>query len=177
MGLSLQEKIDTMLYIKEFLVVLVLAVVVIGNLGDVFYDYREGASITHVLMELSIAIISFALIAALTVGIWRQSRSNTRLKAELASVSEANDQILPPALATARHELALVLKEQFEIWSLTQTEREVAMLLLKGLSFKEIASVRSTMEKTVRQQASAIYKKSNVSGRHAFSAWFIEDLL
>ena len=74
-------------------------------------------------------------------------------------------------------ELALVLKAQFEDWSLTQTEREVAMLLLKGLSFKEIAAVRDTMEKTVRQQASAIYKKANVSGRHAFSAWFIEDLL
>ena len=166
-----------MLYIKEFLAVLVLAVVVIGNLGDVFYDYRKGASVTHILMELSIAIISFALIAALTVGIWRQSRSNTRLKAELASISETNDQTLPPALANARHELALVLKEQFETWNLTLTEREVAMLLLKGLSFKEIASVRSTMEKTVRQQASAIYKKANVSGRHAFSAWFIEDLL
>lgn len=51
------------------------------------------------------------------------------------------------------------------------------MLLLKGLSFKEIASVRDTMEKTVRQQASTIYRKANVSGRHAFSAWFIEDLL
>ena len=166
-----------MLYIKEFLVVFVLAVIVVGNLGDVFYDYREGASITHVLMELSIAIVSFALISALTVGIWRQSRSNTRLKAELASISEASNQTLPPALANARHELALVLKDQFEIWNLTQTEREVAMLLLKGLSFKEIASVRNTMEKTVRQQASAIYKKANVSGRHAFSAWFIEDLL
>jgi len=166
-----------MLYIKEFLAMLVLAIVVIGNLGDVIYDYREGASITHLLMELSIAIISFALITALTVGIWRQSRSNSRLKAELASVSEANEQALPPALATARHELALVLKEQFETWRLTQTEREVAMLLLKGLSFKEIASVRDTMEKTVRQQASAIYKKANVSGRHSFSAWFIEDLL
>ena len=166
-----------MLYIKEFLVVFVLAVIVVGNLGDVFYDYREGASITHVLMELSIAIVSFALISALTVGIWRQSRSNTRLKAELASISEASNETLPPALANARHELALVLKDQFEIWNLTQTEREVAMLLLKGLSFKEIASVRNTMEKTVRQQASAIYKKANVSGRHAFSAWFIEDLL
>ena len=165
------------MYIKEFLAVLVLAVVFIGNLGDVLYDYREGASITHVLMELFIAIISFALITALTVGIWRQSRSNTRLKAELASVSGTSDRTLPPALANARHELALVLKEQFETWSLTQTEREVAMLLLKGLSFKEIASVRGTMEKTVRQQASAIYRKANVSGRHAFSAWFIEDLL
>ena len=156
---------------------LVLAIVVVGNLGDVIYDYREGASLAHILMELGIALVSFALIAALTFGIYRQSRSNNRLKAELASVSEAQEQTLPPAVANARHELALVIKEQFEDWKLTQTEREVAMLLLKGLSFKEIASVRSTMEKTVRQQASAIYKKANVNGRHAFSAWFIEDLL
>ena len=157
---------------------LVLAIVVVGNLGDVVYDYREGASLAHVLMELTIALVSFALIAALTFGIWRQSRSNNRLKAELASFSEAQEQeVLPPAVANARHELALVIKEQFESWKLTQTERQVAMLLLKGLSFKEIASVRSTMEKTVRQQASAIYKKAGVNGRHAFSAWFIEDLL
>ena len=166
-----------MLYMKEFLAVLVLTVVVIGNLGDVIYDYQEGASTAHILMELGIAILSFALISSLTVGIWRQSRSNIRLKAELESVSSNGDQRLPPALASARHELALVLKQQFETWSLTQTEREVAMLLLKGLSFKEIASVRDTMEKTVRQQASAIYKKADVSGRHSFSAWFIEDLL
>jgi len=166
-----------MLYIKEFLTILVLAIVVIGNLGDVFYDYREGASMSHLLVELFIAIVSFTLITALTFGIWRQSRSNNRLKTELASISEAGKQGLPPALANARHELALVLKEQFKIWNLTQTEREVAMLLLKGLSFKEIAAVRNTMEKTLRQQASAIYKKANVSGRHAFSAWFIEDLL
>lgn len=166
-----------MLYIKEFLAILVLAIIVIGNLGDVFYDYREGASMSHLLVELFIAIVSFTLITALTFGIWRQSRSNNKLKAELASLSGTEKQSLPPALASARHELALVLKEQFENWNLTQTEREVAMLLLKGLSFKEIAAVRSTMEKTVRQQASAIYKKANVSGRHEFSAWFIEDLL
>ena len=166
-----------MLYIKELIAMLILAVIVAGNLGDVIYDYREGASTAHLLMELSIAIISSALIVGLTFGIWKQTRSNNQLKTELATLSEVNEQVLPPALATARHELALVLKEQFETWKLTLTEREVAMLLLKGLSFKEIASVRNTMEKTVRQQASSIYKKANVSGRHAFSAWFIEDLL
>jgi DNA-binding CsgD family transcriptional regulator len=166
-----------MLYIKEILAVLVLTIIVMGNLGDVIYDYREGASMSHIYVELCIAVISFALIAALTFGIWRQSRSNNRLKAELASLAEDNSEAYPPALATARHELALVLKDQFETWNLTQTEREVAMLLLKGLSFKEIAAVRDTMEKTVRQQASMIYKKANVTGRHAFSAWFIEDLL
>jgi len=166
-----------MLYIKELIAMLILAVIVAGNLGDVIYDYREGASTAHLLMELSIAIISSALIVGLTLGIWKQTRSNNQLKTELATLSEVNEQVLPPALATARHELGLVLKEQFETWKLTLTEREVAMLLLKGLSFKEIASVRNTMEKTVRQQASSIYKKANVTGRHAFSAWFIEDLL
>jgi DNA-binding NarL/FixJ family response regulator len=80
-------------------------------------------------------------------------------------------------LLAARHELARVVKQQFESWQLTQTEQEVAMLLLKGLSFKEIAALRNTLEKTVRQQASSIYRKSGVSGRHELSAWFIEDYL
>ena len=50
-------------------------------------------------------------------------------------------------------------------------------LLLKGLSIKEIASLRETHEKTVRQHASAIYRKAELPGRHAFAAWFLEDLL
>jgi len=51
------------------------------------------------------------------------------------------------------------------------------MLLLKGLSFKEIAALRITLEKTVRQQASSIYRKSGISGRHELAAWCIEDYL
>ena len=39
------------------------------------------------------------------------------------------------------------------------------------------ADLRSTLEKTVRQQASSIYQKAGVSGRHAFAAWFLEDYL
>ena len=49
--------------------------------------------------------------------------------------------------------------------------------LLKGLSFDEIATVRDTKEKTVRQQATAIYRKSGLNGRHEFAAWFFEDFL
>jgi hypothetical protein len=36
---------------------------------------------------------------------------------------------------------------------------------------------RNTSEKTVRQQASAIYQKSNLSSRSELSAFFLEDLL
>ena len=66
---------------------------------------------------------------------------------------------------------------QFDRWQLTKAEREVALLMLKGLSHKEIAAVRESSERTIRQQARAIYAKANLSGRAALSAFFLEDLL
>ncbi len=73
--------------------------------------------------------------------------------------------------------LGEAINAQFDRWQLTASEREVAMLMLKGLSHKEIAVIRETSERTVRQQATAIYGKANLSGRAALSAFFLEDLL
>jgi len=166
-----------MLYVKEILIMLLLAFVIGGNLMDVIYDYREGASLAHLAVELSLVAASLVLIAVLSLGIWRESRSNRQLTAELASLSREPPAVKSPSLLAARHDMGKALQSQFEEWSLTATEKQVALLLLKGLSFKEIAAVRNTLEKTVRQQASSIYKKAGVNGRHAFSAWFIEDIL
>ena len=73
--------------------------------------------------------------------------------------------------------LSSAIDDQFERWGLTAAERDVALLMLKGLSHKEIAVVRDSSERTVRQQARAIYGKANLSGRAALSAFFLEDLL
>lgn len=69
------------------------------------------------------------------------------------------------------------IDDQFSRWNLTEAEREVALLLLKGLSNKEVAAVRNTSERTVREQARSIYSKAGLSGRAALSAFFLEDLL
>ena len=69
------------------------------------------------------------------------------------------------------------MDRQFQDWTLTGAEREVGLLILKGLSHKEIASLRATTEATVRQQAQSIYRKANLPGKTAFSAYFLEDLL
>ena len=69
------------------------------------------------------------------------------------------------------------LDSQFQQWALTGAEREVGLLILKGLNHKEIASVRKTTEATVRQQAQSIYRKAGLPGKTAFSAYFLEDLL
>lgn len=73
--------------------------------------------------------------------------------------------------------LGSAIDAQFMRWNLTDAEREVALLLLKGLSTKEIAAVRAGSERTVREHARAIYAKAGLTGRAALSAFFLEDLL
>jgi DNA-binding CsgD family transcriptional regulator len=73
--------------------------------------------------------------------------------------------------------LGEAIDAQFTRWNLTEAEREVALLLLKGLSTKEIAAVRAGSERTAREHARAIYAKAGLTGRAALSAFFLEDLL
>ena len=59
---------------------------------------------------------------------------------------------------------------------MTPAEREIGLLILKGLSHKEVAALRGTTEATVRQQAQSIYAKAKLPGKTAFTAYFLEDL-
>ena len=73
--------------------------------------------------------------------------------------------------------LGELIDRQFERWGLSPAEKAVALLLLKGLSHKGVASVRGVSEATARQQATAVYRKAGLSGRHDLAAFFLEDLL
>ena len=73
--------------------------------------------------------------------------------------------------------LSDAIDQQLHVWNLTPAEKEVAFLLLKGLSFKEIAPTRGASERTVRQQALGVYAKSGLAGRAELAAFFLEDLL
>lgn len=101
------------------------------------------------------------------------------LFSELKHVSRLIKEVMVEKSKTARlaGELLTVMHGQFERWGLSSSETEVAILLIKGLSMKEIASVRDVKEKTVRHQATSIYAKSGFSGRHELAAHFIEDLM
>jgi DNA-binding CsgD family transcriptional regulator len=73
--------------------------------------------------------------------------------------------------------LSAAIDLQLARWELTPAERDIALLLLKGLSHKEIATIRAVSETTVRQQARTLYRKAGLSGRNELSAFFLEDLL
>ena len=73
--------------------------------------------------------------------------------------------------------LSRAIASQFAAWGLTEAEADVAGLILKGLSHKEIATLRLGSEATVRQHATAVYRKSGLPGRAQLTAFFLEDLL
>lgn len=161
---------------KETLLILIFAVVVLASGADFFADLSYGADTKHILKEAVVVISSTIAIALLLLGLKQQKSEIQSLRQEL----EASNKHQAPAkkyVLEARKKLGNVIAQQFSEWMLTKSEVEVGWLLLKGLSLKEISILRETQEKTVRQQASSIYKKSGVNGRHAFSAWFIEDIL
>lgn len=101
------------------------------------------------------------------------------LFAELRRVSRLKLEVLKERDKTARlsGELLAVMRGQFADWGLSPSECEVALLLIKGLSMKEISSAREVKEKTIRQQATSVYAKSGYAGRHELAAHFIEDLM
>lgn len=80
-------------------------------------------------------------------------------------------------IQVASGELIKVIEGKFDAWHLTASERDIAMLLIKGLSNQEIAEIRATRPGTVKSQSSAIYQKAGVRNRQELAAYFVEDLL
>ena len=115
-------------------------------------------------------------IIALSFKITKQRKNLSLLKLELEQEKLTNTEWKAKSEGAASL-IRQLIDEQFALWHLSQSEKDVALLLIKGFSMKEIAEIRSTHEKTVRQQAMSIYKKSSLSGRQQLAAFFLEDIL
>jgi DNA-binding CsgD family transcriptional regulator len=135
-----------------------------------------GAEWWHVSTEGLMAIIAVGGIFLLLRNSWRLKIRLDKASYELAA--EKKDSAIWRERARLHIEgLSKAIDAQLNDWQLTPAEKEIALLLLKGLSLREIAGIRHTNEKTVRSQATIIYQKSGLSGRADLSAFFLEDLL
>jgi DNA-binding CsgD family transcriptional regulator len=161
---------------------IVLAVVVVGGATDLWFDGPEAWWTFHAAIEVSLVCVS----AAFLVYFWRAWRDSLReasmARSALAqserSLSERNaerDQWRASA-EQALAGLGQAINVQFDLWKLTPSEREVAVLLLKGLGHKQIAAQTSRSERTVRQHAVTVYAKSGLGGRAELAAFFLQDL-
>jgi DNA-binding CsgD family transcriptional regulator len=79
-------------------------------------------------------------------------------------------------LSAASQAFQDLVEEALDSWGVTEAERDVAILSLKGLSISEIAKARGTRPGTVRAQSAALYRKAGVSNRLQLLSLFMDEL-
>jgi DNA-binding CsgD family transcriptional regulator len=158
-----------------------LAAVVAGVLLFLGLEVIEEPDISTA--ALAMELLSIVPVVLTSVGLAVLFRIAARQREEQLSlihdleIARVQGQRWRSEARTLLNGLGEAIDAQFSRWNLTEAEREVALLLLKGLSLKEIAAVRATTERTVRAQARSLYSKAGLTGRAALSAFFLEDLL
>lgn len=150
---------------------------------DLLADSGDSTSLAHVAMEGAIVATATlgAVLAVRRLRRWRAAAADARASAQQLGVRLAATQTEAERWRREAQDLlrglGAAIDQQFARWQLSAAETQIAQLLLKGLSHKEVAAVRGVGEATVRQQARAIYTKAGVQGRHELAAFFLEGLL
>jgi DNA-binding CsgD family transcriptional regulator len=143
---------------------------------DIASDLASGAGPEHLVFEFFMTVLALGGIVVM----WRQLRGALRRAKDLEVALDGTRADLRRWRSEAQEllrGLGAAIDRQFDRWGLSPAEREVGLLLLKGLSLKEAAEARQTSERTVRQQALAVYRKAGLAGRAELAAFFLEDLL
>ncbi len=133
---------------------------------DVVSDYLEVTSrhlpSIHLLME-GISVFALAIAIAIEISTLRRMMRRETYLQEVSSQA-----------AKAMHE---IVEERFSEWKLTPSEKDVAMLVVKGFSITEIAGIRGNAEGTVKAHLNAIYRKSETNSRAEMLGLFIDPLM
>jgi DNA-binding CsgD family transcriptional regulator len=154
----------------------IFLVITLFLIVDIASDLAAGTGPEHLIFEFFMTILALSGIVVM----WRQLRGALRRARDLEVALDGTRADLRKWRSEAQEllrGLGAAIDRQFDRWGLSPAEREVGLLLLKGLSLKEAAEARQTSERTVRQQALAVYRKAGLAGRAELAAFFLEDLL
>ena len=91
-------------------------------------------------------------------------------------LAASNTRYLVKQLDAARGAFQSGIDGYFEQWGLSEAEKNIALLIIKGMIISEIAEIRQTKQSTIKTQSSAIYKKAGVSSRAQLVSSLIEEL-
>lgn len=159
----------------QLVLAVVFAVIVAGGVIDLILDAPRTLLSGHVLFELFMIAVSLGAAAYLGRRWFRASRSVASLERAVERHREERDAWRERA-ARVLTGLGQEIARQFESWDLTPAERETALMLLKGYSHKRIARDTDRSDRTVRQHAVSVYRKSGLGGRAALAAFFLGDV-
>ena len=92
-------------------------------------------------------------------------------------LAASNTRYLMKQLDAAKGAFQSGIDEYFVEWGLSEAEKDIALLTIKGMTISEIAEIRNTKQSTIKTQSSASYKKAGVSSRAQLVSLLIEELL
>ncbi|HEX5074779.1 MAG TPA: helix-turn-helix transcriptional regulator [Gemmatimonadaceae bacterium] len=153
-----------------------LASIIVGGTVDLIMDRPTTWLSFHVVFETLMLAGALLMATTLWLGWWHSAHSAATLRRSLEEQSVERDAWKASA-QTALEGLGRAIDAQFTSWQLTPTEREIALMLLKGYGLKEIAALTTRSERTVRQHASVVYDKAGLAGRAELAAYFLKDLM
>ena len=153
-----------------------IALIVILFLIDISFDIRERINLGHLAIEFLIYLV-IIYIAYIGYGFYKLDKKS--INAVKENISEHNTELKywQNQNKTLIDGLSIKIHQQFKQWGLTQAETDVALLIIKGFSLEEIAGLRGTSERTIRDQAASVYHKAKLKNRTELSAYFLEELL
>jgi len=159
-------------------VVLAVALVsiVVGGTADLVMDKPATWLSFHVIFETLMIAGALVMATTLWLGWWRSAHSAISLRESL-EVQRLERDAWKASAQAALEGLGRAIDAQFTSWHLTTTEREIALMLLKGYGHKEIAARTGRSERTVRQHAGVVYEKAGIAGRAELAAFFLNDLM
>ncbi|MDF2772762.1 MAG: hypothetical protein K0S86_2257 [Geminicoccaceae bacterium] len=169
----MERDLDSRLYL---ILTVALLSIIIGGAADLVMDNPQTWLSFHVVFETLMIAGALVMATTLWLGWWRSAHSAAALRESLTKETAERDAWKASA-RVALEGLGRAIDEQFSNWRLTPTEREVALLLLKGYEHKQIAAMTGRSERTVRQHAGVVYEKAGLSGRAELAAYFLHDLM
>lgn len=152
-----------------------LLFVVLGGVVDLVLDHRGDRLTLHIIYELITVVGALGMAWIVWSGWWRTERSVRHLQSALKARSDERDQWQDRA-QRALEGFSAAVDEQFRAWELTPSEREVAFLLLKGNTHKQVAHATGRSDRTVRQHAGMVYQKAGLSSRAELAAFFMKEV-
>jgi len=159
----------------DLFVFLLLTAIVVGGVTDLILDAPTSWVTVHVILEVALILLSLGSAGFLAWGWYATQRRLERARLALANL-EAEQHAWQRDAEQWLTGLRRSIEEQLDRWELSPAERATALMLLKGHSHKQIAAMFSKSERTVRQQAVAVYRKSKLGGRAELAAFFLDGL-
>jgi DNA-binding CsgD family transcriptional regulator len=138
-----------------------LVLITLLTLADIIHDLSSGLPLDHIFHEIALLFISLGILY---------------FQFSLVKKKEREIKMIQQRFQDLTGGFHKTIDEQLQKWQLTPSEKDIALLLIKGMSMKEIATARQAQETTIRQQATSIYKKSGLLGRQQLAAFFLEDI-